>query len=177
MVISFLRGLELFRGISEPDSRKISSLCSERRFPQGATLFSEGDPSDALYILKEGLVEIISVSEKGKETILHILKPDDIVGAFLLVEEKRPFTAVAIEDVVARALRLPAVDRIWIEGLGGAAKRATVHAARVEFAHVRRLARVVAFGGEAILGRDLLNRAVAILDGPGRSISFPARAT
>jgi predicted aspartyl protease len=66
----------------------------------------------------------------------------------------------------ARALGLPAVDRIWIEGVGGAARRATVHAAHVEFAGVRRLARVVAFGAEAILGRDLLNLTVARLDGP-----------
>jgi len=38
------------------------------------------------------------------------------------------------------------------------------------------LARVVAFGGEAILGRDLLNRAMALLDGPGLTISFRAGA-
>ncbi|MGH7772526.1 MAG: Crp/Fnr family transcriptional regulator [Candidatus Binatia bacterium] len=100
VVVSFCRGVELFQGISEADCHTISRLCSERRFAQGATLFSEGDPSDALYILKEGHVNLISVSEKGTETLLHILKPDEIVGALLLVEERRSFTAVAIEDVL-----------------------------------------------------------------------------
>ncbi len=73
---------------------------------------------------------------------------------------------------VARALQLPPVDEIWIEGVGGEARRAIVYAARVEFAHIACWARVVAFGGEAILGRDLLNRTVARLDGPRLSLSF-----
>ena len=104
MVISFLRGVELFQGISEAEDQTIFRLCSERRFPQGATLFSEGDPVNALYILREGLVKIVSISEGGRETILHILKPDEIVGAFVLVEEKRPFTAIAIEEVLVTVI-------------------------------------------------------------------------
>lgn len=98
---------------------------------------------------------------------------EDAAVLQVLVDTGADCTLVPLD--VARALRLPAVDRIWIEGLGGAARRVTVHAARVEFARVVRLARVVAFGGEAILGRDLLNRAVALLDGPGLTISFRAR--
>ncbi len=73
---------------------------------------------------------------------------------------------------IARELRLPAVDEIWIERVGGEPRRAIVYAARVEFAHIACWARVVAFGREAILGRDLLNRTVARLDGPGLSLSF-----
>lgn len=73
---------------------------------------------------------------------------------------------------VARALRLPAVDEIWIQGVSGEARRAIVYAARVEFARTACWARVVAFGREAILGRDLLNRTVTRLDGPRLSLSF-----
>ena len=43
-------------------------------------------------------MKLISHSEKGTETILHILKPPEIFGEFLLSEEKRPFAAIAIED-------------------------------------------------------------------------------
>lgn len=77
----------------------------------------------------------------------------------------------------ARALRLPPIDEIWIEGVGGDALRATVHAAELEFAGFRCLARVAAFGQEGILGRDVLNRVVLRLDGPGRTLSVrrPAR--
>lgn len=106
---------------------------------------------------------------------LRVAAPGSEDGVLLQVLVDTGADCTLIPQEVARALRLPAVDQIWIEGLGGAARHATVYAARVEFARIRRLARVVAFSGEAILGRDLLNRAVALLDGPRLTVSFRAR--
>jgi len=96
----FVKGIELLQGVSQKEAERISSLYAERRCVKGATIFSEGDPSDALYIVKEGLIKLVSVSEKGTETILHILKADEVFGELFLAEGQRPFSAVAIEDVV-----------------------------------------------------------------------------
>ena len=49
-------------------------------------------------MLRTGLVKLISHSEKGTETILHILKPPEVFGELLLSEERRSFTVIAIED-------------------------------------------------------------------------------
>jgi CRP/FNR family transcriptional regulator len=92
--------LELFKGVSDPDVGRIARLCAERRYERGATIFSEGDPGDAMFIVREGLVKLVSVSKKGAETILHILKPDQIFGELLFSEEKRAFNAVASTDVL-----------------------------------------------------------------------------
>jgi CRP/FNR family cyclic AMP-dependent transcriptional regulator len=92
--------LELFKGVPDPDVRRIARLCTERRYEQGATIFSEGDPGDSMFIVREGLVKLVSVSKKGAETILHILKPDQIFGELLFSEEKRAFSAVASTDVL-----------------------------------------------------------------------------
>lgn len=51
-----------------------------------------------------------------------------------------------------------------------------MHTASVELGALRMLARVVAFADEAILGRDVLNRAVVTLDGPGFAISIADRS-
>ena len=95
-----LTAVELFQGVSESEAQKISRLCTEKRFPRGATIFSAGDHSDSVYILKSGLVKLISLSETGRETIVHILKPDEVFGELLLSEEERVFTAMAIEDAL-----------------------------------------------------------------------------
>jgi CRP-like cAMP-binding protein len=92
--------VELFQRISESDAQKISSLCTEKRFQRGATIFSAGESSSCVYVLKSGLAKLTSLSETGKETILHILKPDEVFGELLLSEEKRAFTAIAVEDAV-----------------------------------------------------------------------------
>ncbi|MGE5278638.1 MAG: Crp/Fnr family transcriptional regulator [Acidobacteriota bacterium] len=82
----------------------MARLCTERRYPRDATIFSEGDPGDAMFIVREGLVKLVSVSDKGAETILHILKPDRIFGELLFSEEKRAFHAVASTDVLVTVI-------------------------------------------------------------------------
>lgn len=104
MPLHSLTAVELFQRISESQAQKISHLCTEKQFPRGATIFSQGDHSDSVYILKNGLVKLISLSETGRETILHILRPDDIFGELLLSEEKRLFTAMVIEDALVAVI-------------------------------------------------------------------------
>jgi len=99
-----LSAVDLFRGVSEREARKISEFCTERRFREGATIFGEGEPSDSLYILKSGVVRLVSISPKGSEAILQILKPGQLFGELLLSRERRAFTALAGEDSVVTVI-------------------------------------------------------------------------
>jgi F420-non-reducing hydrogenase small subunit len=66
-------------------------------FEAGQTIFSEGDPGDALYIISEGSVEIFQDSAGGK-CVLARLGSRDIFGEIaLLTEGPRTATAVATE--------------------------------------------------------------------------------
>jgi CRP-like cAMP-binding protein len=107
-----LRAVELFRGVSEREARKISELCAERRFPQGKTIFCAGDPCHSLYILKSGIVKLVSVSDKGNETILHILKPGEIFGELLLSRERRAFTVRTAQDSVVTVISREGFNRL-----------------------------------------------------------------
>ncbi len=116
MHVQPFRAVELFQGISEADAQKISRLCIEKQFQRGATIFSAGEPSNSVYILKSGLVKLTSRSDMGRETILRILNPNEIFGVHVLSEEKRAFTAIAVEDavvsVVSRARFLEVLSSI-----------------------------------------------------------------
>ncbi len=100
MPLSVLTVVDLFRGTSDADAQRIARLCSERRFPAGATIFQKGDAGDSLYIVKEGLVRLLSLSEKGAETTLHLFKPGNVFGELILSEDRRAFSAVAATDVL-----------------------------------------------------------------------------
>jgi predicted aspartyl protease len=80
---------------------------------------------------------------------------------------------------VARSLRLPLVDKTQIEGVAATPQPAFVHAARVRVGTLSLIMRVVAFGDEALLGRDLLNRLLLRIDGPAGVITAvrPTRRT
>lgn len=76
---------------------------------------------------------------------------------------------------IAKSLRLPLIDKIEIMGVGGKTMAAPVHAARVRLGALRAIARLVALGDESLLGRDLLNRLVLTIDGPGQTIEAVPR--
>ncbi len=94
----------LFRQISAEEAVKIRDRLTEHRYSPGETIFYEGDPASALFILETGLVKLISLSEAGEESILHILHPGEIFGELVVLEEKRPFSAVALTDVTVTRL-------------------------------------------------------------------------
>lgn len=77
---------------------------------------------------------------------------------------------------IAKSLRLPVVDRVEIQGVGGKGQTATVHAARLRLGTLRALVRVVALGDECLLGRDVLNRLVMHIDGPALTIQATPQA-
>jgi CRP/FNR family transcriptional regulator len=104
MPLSFNTAVELFQGISETEAERVARLCTERKFRMGATIFSKDDPGNALFIVKSGKVRILSLSDSGAETIVHILKEGAIFGELLLSEEMRFFTAVAGTDAVVTVL-------------------------------------------------------------------------
>jgi CRP/FNR family cyclic AMP-dependent transcriptional regulator len=105
MPLPFQMSDELFRGIPDGDARKIRDRCSERQFPPGAAIFYEGDPANALCIVKAGLVKLVSLSENGTDSILHILRPGEIFGELIVCDAKRPFSAVALLDVTVTILQ------------------------------------------------------------------------
>jgi CRP/FNR family cyclic AMP-dependent transcriptional regulator len=150
----FVTALDLFHGVAQRDVRKISSFCAEKWFSRGVTIFHEGESADTLYVLKKGMVRLISLSDQGRETILHILKPDEVFGELLLSEEKRAFTAIATEDSLVTIISqesfvelLSAVPVVALNFIRLLSKRlATVERGLAEFSHTwsyHRLARVL----------------------------------
>src|SRR5512139_4234495 len=104
MALSVFTTTDLFRGIAQADLERIVHPFSERKYPKGATIFERGDPGDALYFVKDGLVKLASHSGRGTETILHLLPPGAIFGELILSEERRAFTAVAGTDATVSVL-------------------------------------------------------------------------
>ena len=63
-------------------------------FPAGRTIFEEGQPGEAMYVVKEGEVEILVGAD-----VLETLTPGDMFGEMALIERKeRSATARAGTD-------------------------------------------------------------------------------
>jgi len=107
--------------------------------------------------------------------LVRMAPPDGSLGVMVPMLLDTGADCTLVPTAVARALELPRVGSLEVVGLGGSGQRADEHAALVEVGGQRFLATVVPLGQEAILGRDVLNLATVVLDGPKRR--FEVRRT
>lgn len=69
-----------FCKLSDSALHEFEGLKITRAYPKGATLFNEGQPSAAVYMLCQGKVKLSTCSQDGKIIILGIAEPGDVLG-------------------------------------------------------------------------------------------------
>jgi CRP-like cAMP-binding protein len=74
----------------------IRDYAEEVVVPAGKTIFSEGDPSDAMYLVLEGMVQVLKTDENGREQTVSIIVEGQSFGEIgLLVKQTRSATTAA----------------------------------------------------------------------------------
>jgi CRP-like cAMP-binding protein len=68
-------------------------------FPKKQAIFVQGDPSDAVFYIQKGKIQLTVVSKTGKEATIGILKEGDFFGdACLTGQPRRLCSATALTD-------------------------------------------------------------------------------
>lgn len=89
------------------DSKAARQLGTVRRYRRQATLLLEGDRSDHVLLLRDGRVKIVSTSVDGKEVVVAVRGPGELVGelnALAGSEAPRAGSVIALDDVTAQAI-------------------------------------------------------------------------
>jgi CRP-like cAMP-binding protein len=80
--------------LHEVSEQKIMNL-----FKKGQVLFHEGNPAYGVYCISEGKVKLTKNGENGKETLLNIAGPGDLIGFQHIVQTgMNDVTATALEE-------------------------------------------------------------------------------
>lgn len=99
MTMFDIKKVSIFNALSDTDTKEISHYLVPETFAKKEFIFSEGDPSDWLFIVKKGKVKITKLSNEGKELILEVVPPNEIFGGIAVVRGfPYPANAVAMED-------------------------------------------------------------------------------
>jgi CRP/FNR family cyclic AMP-dependent transcriptional regulator len=87
----------------DPSERvALETLAIRRRFPLGSMLMFEHEPSERVMILTRGRVKISSSGDDGRELMLGIRDPGDVLGELGFVDgQPRIATASALDPVQA----------------------------------------------------------------------------
>ncbi len=101
----FLRNVPLFAGMDDIELEQLVGNLKRRSFIADQTIFYQGDPGHAVYIIESGQVRIYVHGEYGQEVSVMIYGPGDIFGEMSLLDRQpRSATAIALEDSVLLAM-------------------------------------------------------------------------
>ena len=103
-LLDFLKGVDLFSGLSEPDLQKLVGMLKVKRLAPGEQLFPQGGLGESAYIIQEGEVEITRISD-GREVTLAVRRHGEVVGEMATLEKgPRMASARALGDCVLLAI-------------------------------------------------------------------------
>ena len=91
--MSFLRESELFHDLSDDVLRAVLLQSSTKAYAAGDRVFDQGEPGDGLFVVKSGVVEILTASAEGP-TVLAYLGRGECIGEVALLTGS-PRTAAA----------------------------------------------------------------------------------
>jgi len=99
-----IRDSWLFEGLPGEVLSRIEELATEKKYPSGTTIFSEGDPADDLYILAQGEVDLTYVLHCRSPVTMRIARvlPGEVFAWSALAQnEKLTADARALVDCTA----------------------------------------------------------------------------
>ncbi|MDA1138575.1 MAG: cyclic nucleotide-binding domain-containing protein [Planctomycetota bacterium] len=109
-----LRGMPIFKSLTPEFIDELREKVELIRYEPGDTIFSEGDPADALYIVRLGFVQVMKRFPGGDLTLAYLHKGTYFGEMGLLGEMLRTATCNALDHV--EVVRISAVDfRIMLE--------------------------------------------------------------
>ena len=102
-----LAGVEMFQQLDDEERARLAQFIDLRTLAQGEMLFRAGQPGEAMYIVKQGEVELYIKDHAGQHIRLAVAGPGAIFGELALLDAgPRTATALALEHC-----ELPELDR------------------------------------------------------------------
>jgi CRP/FNR family cyclic AMP-dependent transcriptional regulator len=97
-ILKLLREVELFDGLTDADLKMVAALCKVRKYRAGDLLTEQGKNGRELYIISDGLVEVI-VHEPTSDRVILNLGTGQLIGEMSLVDQgPRSATVKAVHD-------------------------------------------------------------------------------
>jgi len=126
----FLSRVKIFSCLANDDLSELAALWKPVSREDGHVIFRQGDPPDAMYLVREGKVEISLWTEDNEELVISILGDADFFGELALLDgSPRTATAKAIghaallemrkDDLLAFLRRKPEVSIAMMSEIAG----------------------------------------------------------
>lgn len=97
----FLSTVALFKRLTPPERQRLAAVSRECRYAKGETIFREGDPADAVCIVKEGRVHLMKFLASGQASTTCVMTGGESFCCLPALDRKPyPVDAVAATDAI-----------------------------------------------------------------------------
>jgi len=113
---AFLRGIDIFAGLSDTDMRALAAKVRRLNLPPGRVIFREGESGQELFALVAGLVAITVRGNDGEEIELSRVGPGAFFGEMAILERApRSATCTAAEKSTCLVLGAADFEALLVE--------------------------------------------------------------
>jgi CRP-like cAMP-binding protein len=135
VVAAELAQVRLFAGLDDTALQQLAAAAFTRRLAPSQILFIGGEPSEHLYVVRSGLLRVVSTSLRGVQLVLSTAMAGEVIGELSLLD-RQPRSADVVAAEPSELIAVPAdVARAVLES----DPRAVLAVARELAAQVRRL--------------------------------------
>jgi len=109
--LNVVRRINIFRGIEPLVFERLIAPATALAFKIGDTIFRQGDPAAAFFIVLDGWIKLYHITASGDEAVIHVFtKGDSFAEAVAFTGQSYPAAAEAVSE--ARVVRIPAAHII-----------------------------------------------------------------
>lgn len=95
-----VRQFSSLKALNKEELLKMAECKTSYFVKKGASIFEEGDSLNGIFCIKEGVCKLSKLSSNGKDQIVKLIKPGELLGQRSMIsEETANLSAVALEDM------------------------------------------------------------------------------
>lgn len=83
-----LQKSRLFEGLLPEEIEMLAELTQQKKYTEGEVVFEQGDVGDSLYLLVEGVVEVLQKRSDGSEQLITELQAPEFFGEMSLIDKE-----------------------------------------------------------------------------------------
>jgi CRP/FNR family transcriptional regulator, cyclic AMP receptor protein len=108
-------GPDLFQGMTPEELREVERVTTTRAFRRGAVIYTPGETGEALFLLREGAVQIYRMSPEGRKLVIAHLFPHSFFGEMTCIGQGMYDTfAEVTEDSTIVTMNCAVLNRLLV---------------------------------------------------------------
>ncbi len=104
---SELARVRIFTALDDGALQRLAAAAFTRRMAANQILFVSGEPSEHLYVVRSGLLRVLTTSSHGEQLVLSTVGPGDVIGELSLLD-RHPRSADVVAAELSELIAVPA---------------------------------------------------------------------